>query len=571
MVLKAVVVVAVGIVLIGAGSLIGLRLARAGVLPGVTIDGVDVGGAEAEQLNGRLRSLEGRKAAAELVAVRDEEQYSGTAADLGYSMDVDATAERAMHRGRQGNPVEALRDHLRAFWATTEVEPVESVDADALQDWAETAADELEQDPREGALRFDGAEITRVDPRPGARVDRLDLQAAAEALLLVGGGGAIEVQTEDIDPQTTTMDVDEVLEIAELAVSDSVTLRRNGGTVTLSPDEIGDVLRTRVTTDVTGTSIELRARPKLLAETIGTDTISSFEEDAQSASFSISGGDITLNEGRRGFSYNPRKAARQLVAVATEGGTRDAELDGDVEDPELTTAQARDLEVVEKVSEFTTHHECCQSRVQNIQRFADLVDDTLILPGETLSLNEHVGERTEAKGFVGGGAIFDGEFVEQIGGGVSQFATTAYNAAWFGGYEIPEHKAHSYYISRYPEGREATLNYPNVDLKIKNNSPYGLVINTSYTDTSITVSTYGKKWVEVESNTGPRRNPTQPTTIYKENDDLPKGQERVIQEAGSGGFDITVTRTLRFPDGTTKRDEVFTRYLPQPRIIERNT
>ena len=561
---------AVGIVLVATGSLIGLRLARAGVLPGVTVDDVEVGGADVEQLNGRLRSLAQRKAAAEVVALREDEQFIGVAADLGYAMDVDATVERARYRGRQGNPIAALRDHVRAFWTVTEVEPVESVETSALNAWVETAAEELEADPREGGLDFDGAAIRRVDPRPGARVDRQDLQTQAHTLLLEGTGGEIEVETDAIDPQTTSMDVDEVLDLAELAVSDSITLRRSGSTATLSPDEIGGVLRTRVTTGA-DTQIELLARPKQLAETLGTDTISSFERLPQSASFAISGGDITLNQGRKGFTFNPRKAARQLVAIGTTGGDRTAKLDGDITDPELTTADARDLEVVEKVSEFTTNHECCQTRVQNIQRFADLVDDTLILPGETLSLNDHVGERTEAKGFVGGGAIFDGEFVEQIGGGVSQFATTAYNAAWFGGYEIPEHKAHSYYISRYPEGREATLNYPNVDLKIKNNSPYGLVLNTSYTDTSITVAAYGKKWVEVESETGPRRNPTEPTTIYKENDDMPKGKERVIQEAGSGGFDITVTRTLRFPDGTTKREEVHTRYLPQPRIIERNT
>ena len=570
-VLKGVVVVTVGFLLVATGSLIGLRLARAGVLPGVTVDGVDLGGAEAEQLNGRLRALGERKGSAEIVAVREEQRYSAQSRDLGYAVDIDATAQRALYRGRQGNPIAALNDHVRAFWTTTEVAPVESVDQSALNDWAETAADELEQDPREGALRFDGAQIRRVDPRPGARVDRDDLQTQARALVLQGSGGEIAVETDAIEPQTTSMDVDEILEIAELAVSEPVTLRRNGAAATLSPDDIGDVLRTRVAAGASETDIELLARPKRLAEIIGTGTISGFEREPQSASFSVSGGNVRLNEGHKGFTYHPRKAARQLVAVATEGGDRDVGLDGDIEDPELTTKQAKDLEVVEKVSEFTTNHDCCQTRVENIHRFADLVDDTLIMPGETLSLNDHVGERTEAKGFLPGGAIFEGEFVEQIGGGVSQFATTAYNAAWFGGYEIPEHKAHSYYISRYPEGREATLNYPNVDLKIKNNSPHGLVINTSYTDTSITVSTYGKKWVEVESDTGPRRNPTEPTTIYKENDELPKGRERVIQEAGSGGFDITVTRTLRFPNGTTKRDEVFTRYLPQPKIIERNT
>ncbi|MGH3666335.1 MAG: VanW family protein, partial [Egibacteraceae bacterium] len=188
---------------------------------------------------------------------------------------------------------------------------------------------------------------------------------------------------------------------------------------------------------------------------------------------------------------------------------------------------------------------------------------------ETFSVNDYVGERTEAKGFVGGGAIQDGEFVEEVGGGVSQFATTTYNAAFFGGYEIPVHQAHSYYISRYPEGREATLNYPTVDLQITNNSPYGFLIDTSYTDTSITVTLWGKKWVDVSTTKSGRTNFTTGETIYRENDDLPEGSEQVIQSPGRG-WDVTVTRTLDYLDGGTETEEIFTRYQPQLGIIERN-
>src|SRR5688572_19450960 len=97
-VLRGLVVVAIGLLLIAIGSLIGLRFARAGVLPGVTIDGVDVGGTAAEQLHGRLRALAQRKGAAEVVAVRDEAEFVGVAADLGYTMDTDATAEAALYR-----------------------------------------------------------------------------------------------------------------------------------------------------------------------------------------------------------------------------------------------------------------------------------------------------------------------------------------------------------------------------------------------------------------------------------------------------------------------------------------
>jgi vancomycin resistance protein YoaR len=158
-------------------------------------------------------------------------------------------------------------------------------------------------------------------------------------------------------------------------------------------------------------------------------------------------------------------------------------------------------------------------------------------------VNDHVGPRTVEKGFVPGGAIMDGEFVDQIGGGVSQFATTLYNAAYFGGYELVDYRAHSYYISRYPRGREATLNYPTIDLVVRNSSPYGMLIEATTTDDSVTVTIWGTDWVEVESVTG------QPFNVQP-------GQVR-------NGFDVVDTRILRFPEGREEREERFTRYLPE--------
>jgi vancomycin resistance protein YoaR len=155
---------------------------------------------------------------------------------------------------------------------------------------------------------------------------------------------------------------------------------------------------------------------------------------------------------------------------------------------------AEGLGVKEVVGEFTTKHPCCVPRVQNIHRISDLTRGALIAPGETFSANEFVGKRTVENGFVSAPVIEDGEFVDGIGGGVSQWATTTFNAAFFAGLEIPEHKAHSYYISRYPFGREATLAYPSVDLKILNNTPYGVVIWPTYTNSSITVQLWSTRF-----------------------------------------------------------------------------
>jgi vancomycin resistance protein YoaR len=188
---------------------------------------------------------------------------------------------------------------------------------------------------------------------------------------------------------------------------------------------------------------------------------------------------------------------------------------------------AQGLGVKQVVGEFTTNHKCCESRVQNIHRIADMTRGVLIAPGGTWSVNDHVGRRTVEKGFAIGGVIEDGEFKTDIGGGVSQYATTLFNAAFFGGYDIPAYKMHSKYISRYPYGREATLSYPGVDLKVHNDSPYGVVVWPTYTDTSITVQLW--------------------STQYGRG-------EQTAQSQSSGCGTVRTTRTTTFPDKGPQED-----------------
>ena len=119
--------------------------------------------------------------------------------------------------------------------------------------------------------------------------------------------------------------------------------------------------------------------------------------------------------------------------------------------PQVTTEDIENLGIRHLVSSYTTYHPCCAARVTNIQLFADKVNDALVPPGEEFSLNGHVGRRTVADGFVEAGTLVKGELVDTIGGGVSQFATTFYNAVFWGGYKDITHKTHSFYFPRYPE------------------------------------------------------------------------------------------------------------------------
>ncbi|HEY4584349.1 MAG TPA: VanW family protein [Acidimicrobiia bacterium] len=164
----------------------------------------------------------------------------------------------------------------------------------------------------------------------------------------------------------------------------------------------------------------------------------------------------------------------------------------------VTKAWASGSMIIEPVGEFTTQHPCCEPRVTNIHQIADLVRGVYILPGETFSLNEFVGPRTRENGFVSAGAIRQGHMVQEVGGGVSQFVTTTFNAAYFAGLDFDEYRSHTIYFSRYPYGREATIGIPYPDLILNNTTEYPILVWTYYSDTSITVSMYSTKHIQVE-------------------------------------------------------------------------
>jgi vancomycin resistance protein YoaR len=540
-----------------------------GALPGMVVGGVAVGGLPPGELREEVEALAARRVSGIITATRGDERVSASAAELGYEVDVDATVAVVLARGRQDNPVAALADQLRALGGTMPVVPVERVDGQRLRQWVDRTVGTLDLPPTEATLRFDGATVTRVEPALGKRVLEEPLTRAARAALRGTGPATFAAPVTTVRPETSAAALDAAEQEALLTLSAPARLYRGAASITLDPPVIGSTLAVRRD----GDALTVVVDPGRLAAVLGPQTIASFESPPVAAHWQPEGESVRLIEAADGFLFSPETAASQLTTLLKTPAQllREVELQGTVVPPPLTTEAARALNITQRVSTFTTSHACCQNRVTNIHRIADLMNGVLIRPGETFSVNEFVGPRTREKGFVIDATIQDGEFVDEVGGGVSQFATTMFNAAFFGGYEIVEHQPHSQYISRYPAGREATLDYPEVDLKIRNNSPHGLLVATAYSGTSITVSFYGTTWVQVEALSGPRRNFTPPKTIVRENNALPPGAEQVVQEGGGQGFDITVERLKRFPDGHEERDRFSTRYVAKPTIIERNT
>ena len=210
------------------------------------------------------------------------------------------------------------------------------------------------------------------------------------------------------------------------------------------------------------------------------------------------------------------------------------------EDGERGTAWAEELGIEERVATFTSNYTPGQNRVTNIRLIAELTQGVILMPGESFSLNEHVGQRTRDKGFVPAGTIVNGHLVDSVGGGISQFATTLFNAAFFGGLEFDAYQSHSIYFSRYPYGREATISWPAPALIISNPSPYPVMIWSTSTASSVTVDLYSTPWVEAEQSA------------------------QWETSVGAACTRVTTERTLTFiDDDSTAVDTVFATYRPE--------
>ena len=149
-----------------------------------------------------------------------------------------------------------------------------------------------------------------------------------------------------------------------------------------------------------------------------------------------------------------------------------------------------------------------------------------------------------------------------IGGGVCQTATTLFNNAWELGLPIVERYNHSFYISHYPMGRDATVSWGGPDFAFKNDLKTGILIKTSYTNSTLTFSFWGTKANrKVVSVTGPQSNWRSPETTYALDPYAPRGSVRTVAGSNQMGFDVTVSRTVRQGGKVLRRDSVTSTYI----------
>ena len=517
---------------------------------GVTASGVPIGGLTPDGAEQRLREqLTPRQTQPVPVRLGPVDDVIDPQA-VGVSADPAATV--AQVDGQPWNPV----TRLMSFFVPTPVEVVSTVDNDALAVRLDELGRLVAEDPVEGSVVFVDGQPVSSDPRSG---QRLDVEAAAQLFTRDWSAGApIDLPVVAVPADTTSADVEAaVSEIAAPAVSGPVIINGDNNTrAVISADTIASALTFRVEDG----SLEPEMNDELIVSALRPQLAAS-EVAVREADIDFAVSPPVKMPERNGRRVDYPDTLEQLRTVLAD--TEDREMDASYrdEEAEYTLAMLEELGPIEVIGEFQTSGFAWDSG-RNIRRAAEQINGIVVAPGEIFSLNGATNPRNAASGYVDAGIIQHGRPARGVGGGVSQLATTLFNAAYFAGMEDIEHHEHSYYISRYPAGREATVFADVLDVKFRNDGPTSVQIQTEWTSSAVTVRIVGIKRYEVSSEQSARSRPTSPSTIT-----IPAG-EACSASGGGSGFTITDTRTLRdITTGDTRTESHTVTYDPIPRVI----
>jgi vancomycin resistance protein YoaR len=560
-------------IVLAAGLLAVHEVAAAGeVRRGVRVGGVELSGLSRAAATERLLAAARDIQAAPLTLRAGDASLRLPRSRAGVELDVEATVTAALAAGH-GGPFDLGR--FKGWFSRIDV-PWKARLAGARLDRQLAALDtKVGSEVREPTLRVGrsapsgGAVAVEVVPgRPGRAIDRAGAAAALLGAAAAPTGAAVSLPITERPPTVGAKAARAAADRAASLLRSPVEVTAGGGSARLGPTDLAPLVRARVAAGQLRVSLDPAGLDRLLRR----EAPFAYTEP-RDARFQPSGSAVRILPGVAGLEVVAAKAAAVVLEAGVGGGTdRSAALPTKTTQPELTTKEAKALGVKEVMSTFTTTFSAGDvPRVHNISLIAAAVHGRLVRPGEVFSMNAATGQRTAAKGYRTAHVIQNGEIVDGLGGGVCQAGTTMFNAAFFAGLPVLERRNHSLHISHYPMGRDATLNWPGTDLKFRNDSPYGIYITSRATPSTLTFTFWStSRGFKVTSSTSAARNFRAPPTKYEDDPTLPKGEE-VVEESGSKGFDVTVSRTVTKGGTVVRRDSFVSNYSPWVRVVRRGT
>jgi vancomycin resistance protein YoaR len=557
-----------GALFVGVAGVVGVAFAGSPqrLADGATIAGVDVGGLTVADARRRLESASQRVDRTPVRFTASGQSWSLAASQLGVRVDWDAAVSLAAQEGDGFGPVRGFRRlQLRFFGA--EIVPSASSFASVLDYEADQIARAVDRKPLEASLQRRGLRFVAVPGRQGTTLDRdAAARTIVRALASLDRGVPVALPLVTRNPRILETDLADALVKANVAISAPVTLRAGETQLRLPRWQIATLLH-----------LPAAGETKL---TVGGKAAESWLADLQrrvnhaprDATFAVRPGGIDVVPDRPGRALDVAASVAEIEHALFSPGSRVASLPLEVAHAERTTAKAKAMGVTGIVGSYTTTYGGTPGRLANVQLVAELIDGTLVAPGGTFSFNDTTGERNAEKGFQDAPVIINGEVKSGIGGGVCQVSTTVFNAAFEAGLPIDRRTNHALYISHYPLGRDATVNYPDIDLAFSNDTTSWLLVRTFVNAGSLTVNLYGTpQHRRVETDTAPLtvsgKVPIERTPDPK----LAKGR-RVVDEVGSPPRETSVVRRVYDTEGELLYENTWrSYYVGEPKQVRVGT
>lgn len=472
-----------------------------------------------------------------------------TPQEIGLSIDLPQTVKDI-----NKNPFVFLRSAVFA----TEIKPKITLDEIAFKQTLASVVQENSKPPINATLTTQGGRVITTEALSGTRIDWEKTTQSLKQSWLYEGRRA-EVVIAFIPPEVSNEVVNQVRSnLAELAVSAPITLEIGAREVTISPEVIGSALNFVPNNE----KLESRFDEKVIIDEISRQ-IPNIQTQATDAKFDFIGNKIVIIPAQEGIKFEPGQLDAALSPVFRQKNNRTVNLDSAVVKPVVSTESLEALGIKEQLSSFRQGFDYLPYREINVGQAAKYMDGKILKPGEIFSMNETIKERTTKNGYVKGIYIGEGgRFDFGLGGGVSIITSATWNAAFYAGLEKIEQRAHSVHIARYPPGLEATVSWPRLDLKFRNNTNNNILIKALPERDGITISMYGTKiYDKVISKFG------EPYAINNKIDRVISYDPNCLEQEAAPGFKINVTREFWKNNTIVETENFLTSYRPSDNII----
>lgn len=524
---------------------------RGEVAPGVSVHGIDIGGLSPADAKALLHDNLSPQLDKNVIVTLDTQTAAVNPAELDARIDINETVDRAMRTGR-------LRSLLLPFVYSASVDPSIITPGQPRV----PANLRLVAEPARSATVSISQGKTTISPaRNGHSIStRAILLAAAQAAL--AGRRKIKLTSTATKPAISTADARAAAASAEALASAPVALNVDGNRVgALSTATLQSAIMVRNENGTASAAFD----PKKLAPAID-EALGDRIREPRNAVWGTNGTRAWVEPAKDGIGFDPRAAADAVRAAALAGGARQADLQLDRIPPKRSTAEAEEFEITEKVAGAITElGDSSSNRTHNVALMAEILDNRLVMPGETFSFNDSVGPRSPERGFLEGLAIVDGLMLPSIGGGVCQVATTLYDAAFAMGLQIVDRRNHGFFISQYGLGMDATVSWPDLDLKFNNNTSHPILIRATSDASTMLVNLYSapSDGRTVETSVSERYEIKPSEKRYME-DPFAPAKQIIKYVDGQEGFAVDVTRDVTRDGEVLSHDVFVSTYASQP-------